>query len=115
MNHLDWNSKNLGCFMSLTSDKRHARDLAIRRAGKIQDPFQYSDNSVDIVRYQVDTGCVHAHIFKVVDLLCVFHITVASQRDFSNEYLILKEIPDEAIVGTSTIKDMRVESGKSCY
>lgn len=113
MNHLNWDCENFSCFMSLTSDKTYARDLAIKRAGNIQDPFQYSDNSVDLVRYQIDTQNVHAHIYKLADLVCVFHIPVASHRDISNEYLILKEIPEEAIVDTSTLKDMRAESGKS--
>ncbi|TLD36657.1 hypothetical protein E2P81_ATG02439 [Venturia nashicola] len=109
MKHLS-NRKSLSCFMSLTSDKTHTRGLAIKRARHIQDPFQYSDNSDDLVRYEIDTKCVHAHIYKVVDLLCVFHIPVPSHRDISTEYLILKEIPGEAIVDTSTIKAMRMES-----
>lgn len=112
LNHLDWNSKGLSCFMSLTSNKEHARELAMKRAGYIQDPFQYSDNSDDLVRYEIDTDYLHAHIYKAIDLVYVFHIPVAFHRDISTEFLILKQIPEEAIVDTSTIKDMRMESGK---
>lgn len=39
---------------------------------------------------------------------------MSSHRHISDEYLILNQIPEEAIVDMSTIKDMTSESCKSC-
>ncbi|KAE9991765.1 hypothetical protein EG327_011042 [Venturia inaequalis] len=140
MKHLDGKSETLSCFLSLTSDKGHARDLAMKRAGYIQDPYQYSDDFDDLVRCEIDTEYLHAHVYKVVDLVLsvgeisgrkrrpgpatfsaayfsyrqlvyVFHIPVPSHRHISDEYLILKQTPEEAIVDMSTIKDMTSEFG----
>jgi hypothetical protein len=94
--HLDWRNPQPSCFLSVFSDRQHARNWASQRGGR---EWQVSIYEIDTVRLQ------DVYIFKLEQL--ILPLEISPSRDYAHEYLILHRIPNRAVTSRLELGELK--------